>query len=279
MKLSLAVLLLIGENNAKHHHHHQEPVRPKKDISDKNIDPWVYSKVYNAVNPQPLERIGGPPDKNTYTPYGNEPYWPNKAEKTAVPAELQAAAKLAQMNGPNPAQKKDISDKKVDPWVFEKVYDVVNPMPLDRTKEKAPAKDTYTPNGNAPYWPTKEAPKENVPAELNPTAKPEAQPAKAEAPQVAKPAEAPKPAPPGVPSEILGTGAASLAQMGRNKRDISDKNIDPWVYDFAYDNVNPESLPRTGVAPKSDVYWKDIYAANKYGHKPTELEGSGGQKF
>ena len=38
-------------------------------------------------------------------------------------------------------------------------------------------------------------------------------------------------------------------------------------------------MPRTGAAPKSDVYWKDIYAANKYGMKPKELEGAGGQKF
>ena len=53
MKLSLAVLLLIGENNAKHHQA-QEPVRQKKDVSEKNIDPWVYNKVYDAVNPQPL---------------------------------------------------------------------------------------------------------------------------------------------------------------------------------------------------------------------------------
>lgn len=75
----------------------------------------------------------------------------------------------------------------------------------------------------------------------------------------------------------MGTGAASLVQ--RTKRDISDKSIDPWVYDFAYDNVNPQNLPRTSAAPKSDVYWKDIYAANRYGMKPKELEGAGGQKF
>jgi len=46
------------------------------------------------------------------------------------------------MYGPTPNQKKDISDKKVDPWVFEKVYDAVNPQAWDRTKEKTPAKDT-----------------------------------------------------------------------------------------------------------------------------------------
>jgi hypothetical protein len=45
----------------------------------------------------------------------------------------------------------------------------------------------------------------------------------------------------------MGTKAA-LAQMRygglvtKKKRDISDKNIDPWVYDFAYDNVNPQPL-------------------------------------
>jgi hypothetical protein len=58
MKLSLAVLLLIGENNAKHHHRRSyDPARPKKDISNKNIDPWVYDKVYDMVNPQPHERL------------------------------------------------------------------------------------------------------------------------------------------------------------------------------------------------------------------------------
>ena len=142
MKLSLAVLLLIGESNAKHHHHH-EPVRPRKDVSDKNIDPWVYNKVYDAVNPQPHERNVPAPAKDTYTPYGNAPYWPNKAEVPAsAPAELKGAAQLAQMYGPTPNQKKDISDKKVDPWVFEKVYDAVNPQAWDRAKEKTPAKDT-----------------------------------------------------------------------------------------------------------------------------------------
>ena len=166
-------------------------------------------------------------------------------------------------------------------------------MPHDRKKLDAPAKDSYTPNGNAPYWPTKEAPKTAVPAELGgakPEGKPEAtaaaepeakteakaaaEPAKAQATQESKPAEAAKP---GLPTELTGTGAASLVQ--RRTRDISDKSIDPWVYDFAYDNVNPENLPRTGAAPKSDVYWKDIYANNKYGHKPVELEGASGQKF
>ena len=92
MKLSIAVLLLIGENNAKHHHHHG-PVRPGKDVAEKNIDPWVYNKVYDAVNPQPHERNTPAPAKDTYTPYGNAPYWPNKSELPAgVPAELKGAA-------------------------------------------------------------------------------------------------------------------------------------------------------------------------------------------
>jgi len=93
MKLSLAVLLLLGESSAVQHHHHRhhEPIRPKKDISDKNIDPWVYGKVYDNVNPQPHTRDQGPPAKDTYTPYGN-PYWPTKKEEApaaGLPAELK----------------------------------------------------------------------------------------------------------------------------------------------------------------------------------------------
>ena len=85
MKLSYAVLLLIGDASAKHHHHRSyEPIRPKKDISNKNIDPWVYEKVYEAVNPQAHTRDDKPPAKETYTPYGNMPYWP--VEKKAAPA-------------------------------------------------------------------------------------------------------------------------------------------------------------------------------------------------
>ena len=63
------------------------------------------------------------------------------------------------MYGPTPNQKRDIIDKKVSPLVFEKVYDAVNPQAENRAKEMAPAKDSYSPYGNAPYWPTaKEAP-------------------------------------------------------------------------------------------------------------------------
>ena len=75
---------------------------------------------------------------------------------------------------------------------------------------------------------------------MDPNAKPLAEPAKAAATQASAPAEAPKPAASGLPTELMGTGAAkSLVQVNRTKRDISDKSIDPWVYDFAYDNVNP----------------------------------------
>ena len=49
----------------------------KADISDKNIDPWVYDKVYDNVNPQTMPRAENGPAPNTYTPYGN-PYWPSK---------------------------------------------------------------------------------------------------------------------------------------------------------------------------------------------------------
>jgi hypothetical protein len=28
--------------------------------------------------------------------------------------------------------------------------------------------------------------------------------------------------------------------VAKKKADISDKNIDPWVYQFSYDNVNPQ---------------------------------------
>lgn len=168
-----------------------------------------------------------------------------------------------------PSKKTDVSDKKIDSWVYEKVYDAVNPQAENRSKEKAPAKDSYTPNGNAPYWPnqvaapaaagakeSKDAP-QNVPAELKAAVK--ADPAAAPKPA---PAEAPKAAAAGgLPAELMG----SLAQ--RNKRDISNKNIDPWVYDFAYDNVNPQNIERNGPAPKSDVYWKDIYGKDIYGKK------------
>lgn len=162
MKLSLAVLLLIGENNARHHQQLGGPVRPKKDVSEKNIDPWVYEKVYDAVNPQPLQRNSGAPVKDTYTPYGNAPYWPNNeaaaedAQKKGVPAEIPAtkAAALAQMqyNRAILNRKADVSDKKINPWVYEKVYDAVNPQAYDRRNLEAPPKDSYTPYGNAPYW-------------------------------------------------------------------------------------------------------------------------------
>jgi hypothetical protein len=80
MKISLAVLLLLGESNARRHHHrHHDQPRPRKDVANKNIDPWVYDKVYDNVNPQPQERKEGPPAEGTYTPYGN-PYWPNKKD-------------------------------------------------------------------------------------------------------------------------------------------------------------------------------------------------------
>ena len=90
MKLSLAVLALIGDSNDKHHHHshhYRGGPRPGRDIAEKNVDPWVYEKVYNAVNPQPLSRTTGPPAQDTYTPYGNAPYWPNKATPAELPVE------------------------------------------------------------------------------------------------------------------------------------------------------------------------------------------------
>lgn len=106
-------------------------MRPRKDVSEKNIDPWVYNKVYDAVNPQPLERLQGPPSKNSYTPYGNEPYWPNKeaAEKAqkGLPAELALAQMRDNRNRVTAGKKSDVSDKKINPWVYEKVYDAVNP--------------------------------------------------------------------------------------------------------------------------------------------------------
>ena len=91
MQLSFAVLLLIGDSSARHHHHHSDrPVRPNKDISDKNIHPWVYRNVYDAVNPVPLPRTSNVPVLETHTPYGN-PYWPyikEEAPEAVVPTEV-----------------------------------------------------------------------------------------------------------------------------------------------------------------------------------------------
>ena len=47
-----------------------------------------------------------------------------------IPAELA----LAQMrdNRVTPGKKTDVSDKKINPWVYSKVYDAVNPMAYSR---------------------------------------------------------------------------------------------------------------------------------------------------
>jgi hypothetical protein len=91
MQLSYAVLLLIGDASAKNHYQRSnEPVRPSKDIIEKSVNPWVYSKVYDAVNPLPLSRTAEPGAKDTYTPHGN-PYWPSKKEEApaaTIPTEL-----------------------------------------------------------------------------------------------------------------------------------------------------------------------------------------------
>jgi hypothetical protein len=147
------------------------------------------------------------------------------------------------------------------------------PAELGGSKAKAEAEPVAKPTAEPVAEPAAKAAAE-------PVAKAVAEPAKAEATQKeATKAEAPPAS--GLPTELMGTKAApkSLVQMSKGKRDISDRSIDPWVYDFAYDNVNPQNMPRSGAAPKSDVYWKDIYANNKYGMVPTELEGTEGQKF
>lgn len=72
---------------------------------------------------------------------------------------------------------------------------MINPMALDRSKTQAPSKDSYSPYGNAPYWPTKETPKQVIPAELNPDqkgAKAEAIPAEMGKKAEAAPAEGAK---------------------------------------------------------------------------------------
>ena len=145
---SFAVLLLIGDAQAKHHHKHHQAVdvnqaqKKQNDVANTHIDPWVYEKVYDNVNPQPYERDNQKaPKEGTYTPQGN-PYWPNSKLMQVEPEH-------------NRAQKKndDISDKDVNPWVYSVVYDSVNPVPLERDGQKAPKAGTYTPYGN-PYWPT-----------------------------------------------------------------------------------------------------------------------------
>ena len=202
------------------------------------------------------------------------------------------------MQGDNrtPNKKTDVSDKKIDSWVFDKVYDAVNPQQENRSKEKAPAKDSYTPYGNAPNWPNQVAAPADAKASPSPDVPPQNIPAELKAAVKAAPAEAPKAAA-GGPAELMGAPKAAsggpaelmgapkaasggpaelmggLAQMRGNnngfimkkKKDISNKNVDPWVYDFAYDNVNPQAIERNGPAPKSDNYWKDIYGQDAYG--------------
>jgi hypothetical protein len=113
----------------------------------------------------PLTRTAEPGAKDTFTPHGN-PYWPEAKptveEKKAaggLPAELTGTGvkSLMQMGDDTPVFKKneDIANKDVNPWVYEKVYDAVNPVPLSRITGP-PAKETYTPYGN-PYWPSKAA--------------------------------------------------------------------------------------------------------------------------
>lgn len=239
MKLSYAVLLLIGDSSAKHHHHRSyEPVKPNRDISDKNVDPYVYGFVNDAVNPQPLPRTATPSAKDTYTPYGN-PYWPKQEEAPAavVPAALQPPKTFAQVyDAPSKNAHKDISDKKIDPWVFEKVYDAVNPQPLTRDVGPPP-KEHYTPYGN-PYWPESaktEKKAAEVPAELKGTG--------------------------AGPAEIMGTGAVKAlmqlsddGQVLKKNDDISDKNVDPWVYNKVYESVNPQPLSRTATPPAKETY-------------------------
>lgn len=152
--LSLAVLLLLGNTEA-HHHRHRGDNRVQKrhnDISDKKIDPWVYEKVYDAVNPVPYEKTDNVPKQGSYTPYGN-PYWPSKDTAAAqgssnLPGELKGldVKKLVQMpqyydpfyvnEWSSLVQKdkngKDVNNKNIDPWVYDKVYDSVNPQPLER---------------------------------------------------------------------------------------------------------------------------------------------------
>ena len=74
---------------------------------------------------------------------------------------------------PTPSQKKDIIDKSVDPWVYQTVYDndAVNPLAHDRSHTKAPSKDSYSPYGNAPYWPENKEKKGPIPGELDPNYK------------------------------------------------------------------------------------------------------------
>ena len=184
--LSLAVLLLLGQDAAAKHHHHQNHFTPqrRKDISDKSIDPWVYDKVYDNVNPVNMPRRDTEPVPGTYTPHGN-PYWPSTKEQADAIAKEKAEDDLpldqlpAEIAGVNMVQKgkrakwqrylmaqyqnepqydpakdsrrmkmkqprKDVSDKSIDPYVFEKVYESVEPQPW-RRPEKAPARNTYTP--------------------------------------------------------------------------------------------------------------------------------------
>jgi hypothetical protein len=115
-------------------------------------------------------------------------------------------------------------------WVHDRVSnnDAIDALPTSRDKLMAPPRETYTPNGNAPYWPTKET-------------------ASGAAPATAPAGDS------SIPPELQ--SIQSLGQMAPSeKKDISDKNINPWVHWYTYDNVNPVNMPRTDNSPPHDSH-------------------------
>lgn len=105
----------------------------RKDIAENDIDQWVYDNAEPSVNALPHGRTSVAPKVDQY--------WLNPPKQgQGIPKELGGKGALHQQNGSH--NRKDIVEKDIDHWVWEKSDESVPPLANSRGSV-APKVDQY----------------------------------------------------------------------------------------------------------------------------------------